>query len=327
MHATKIYQVYDSHTAGMPTRVMLEGVPSLKGRTMMEKKKYFQTNHDHLRTALTQEPRGNAGVAALIVPPSNPLADFGVIFSDFRGYVDMCIHGTIGLVTTLFELGMVPRNKKQIMFDTPAGLVKTTPNMSKGRVKSVTVGNVPSMHLKDVKLALPKIGTIKVSLAFGGNIYAYVNAKELGLVIKPSNLRAILSAARSILWELREEKISHPSLPNVSKVLGVSLYEDEKSYAKNIMVTENDLFDRSPCGTGTCGRMAMLNHESKLEPGKKFVNRSIIGSEFIGRIAKEIRVSGREVILPEVTGSAYLTGMADLILSEGDALANGFSLS
>lgn len=142
----------------------------------------------------------------MIVPPSNALADFGVIFSDFRGYVDMCIHGTIGVVTTLFELGIVSSNKKQIMFDTPAGLVKTTPNMSNGRVNSVTVTNVPSMHLKDVELALPKTGTITASLVFGGNIYCICQRQRT----RPCN--KVIQPALNIVhreeypWGLREEK-------------------------------------------------------------------------------------------------------------------------
>lgn len=326
MHSSKIYHVYDSHTAGMPTRVMLEGVPTLKGKTMMEKKKYLQTNFDQIRTVLTQEPRSSQAIAALLVPPCDPGADFGVIFSDFRGYVDMCIHGTIGVVTTLIELGLVS-GMKQIAFDTPAGSVRAKARVSGGRVKSVTVSNVPSIHLKDVDLDVPSVGRIRASLAFGGNVYAYVNARELGIAVKPANLRTLLSVASKVLRELREVEVSHPSIPSMNEILGVSLYEDEKSYARNIVVAENDLFDRSPCGTGTCGRMAILNHESKLKPGEKFVNRSIIGSEFIGRITREITIGGKKAVLPEVTGSAYLTGIAELVLSEGDALANGFILS
>ena len=305
---------------------MLEGVPILEGKTMLEKKKFLRKHFDNIRTVLTQEPRSNQAIAATLVSPSNPNADYGVIFSDFRGYVDMCIHGTIGVVTTLVELGFVS-GEKQIVFDTPAGLVRAKARMSRGRAESVTVSNVPSMHIKDVGLDVPGVGGVNSSLAFGGNVYAYVDARELGISVKPANLRTLLSVADKILQELKQVKVSHPSIPSINGILGVSLYEDEKSYARNIVVAEDGLFDRSPCGTGTCGRMATLRHESKLKRGEKFVNRSVIGSEFTGRIIGEITVGGTRAVLPEVTGSAYLTGIADLIISDGDDLANGFSLS
>src|ERR1700730_12398069 len=147
----RTFHVFDSHTAGASTRVLLEGLPNLVGKSIAEKKQDLQENYDYIRTTLMQEPRGNSGVAALMVPPSNPAADLGVIFSDYRGYVDMCIHGTIGVVTTLIECGLVNKDlggSGKIVFDTPAGPVHTQALLRSSDggnvVESVTVSSVPS---------------------------------------------------------------------------------------------------------------------------------------------------------------------------------------
>jgi proline racemase len=168
MKTNRSFHVVDSHTCGMPTRVLIEGSPTPKGRTMSEKKDFFRRNFDFVRTTLMQEPRGNSGMAAILVPPANHVADYGVIFGDFQGYVDMCIHGTIGLVTTLVELGYVDAEKagRGLVFDTPAGLVRTKADISGGRVKSVTVRNVPSFNYTRRVIDIPSLGKIPVSFAF-----------------------------------------------------------------------------------------------------------------------------------------------------------------
>ena len=182
MRASKIFHVYDSHTAGNSTRLLLEGVPPLQGKTIAEKNLDFQKNHDYIRTTLMQEPRGNSGILAVIIPVSDPKADYGVIFSDYRGYVDVCIHGTIGVVTTLIECGLVPDGilrRGMIDFETSAGIIRTRFKISSAKkVESVTVGNVPCFFVEDAQIEESGFGKVPVSIAFGGNFYAYVNAKE-----------------------------------------------------------------------------------------------------------------------------------------------------
>lgn len=311
----------------MPTRVLMEGSPTPKGRNMSEKKDFFQKNFDFVRTTLMQEPRGNPGMAAILVSPTSEEADYGVIFGDFSGYVDMCIHGTIGLVTTLVELGYVDaeKAKKGVVLDTPAGLVHSKAAVSGGRVKSVTVRNVPSYKIADRIIDIPSIGKIPVSLSFGGNNFAYVNASDLGLEVDPSRLGELLAAGRLLLRDMGR-LIRHPTNgTKINEISGVSIVQDlGPRHAKNIMIAENDLFDRSPCGTGTCGRMAILNSDGRLKRGERFINESIIGSKFVGRIADFAKVDGHKAIIPEITGTAYLTAVSDLLVSDEDRLSQGF---
>ena len=327
VNINRSFHVVDSHTCGMPTRVLMEGSPTPKGRSMSEKKDYFRKNFDFVRTTLMQEPRGNAGMAAVIVPPTNREADYGVIFGDFSGYVNMCIHGTIGLVTTLVELGYVEaeRARKGVVFDTPAGLVRTKATISGGRVKSVTVRNVPSFKITDKVVDIPSLGKIPVSFSFGGNNFAYVDASDLRLELDPSRLGELLAAGRLLLREMGR-LVRHPmNGEKINGISGVSIVQDlEPRHAKNIMIAENDLFDRSPCGTGTCGRMAILNSNGRLKRGEKFINESIIGSKFVGRIADFAKVDGHKAIIPEITGTAYLTAVSDIFVSEDDRLSHGF---
>lgn len=327
MNIRRLFHVVDSHTAGMPTRVLIERSPPLKGKDMSQKKDFFRKNFDFVRTTLMQEPRGNSGIAAILIAPSNMEADYGVIFSDFRGYVDMCIHGTIGLVTTLVELGHVDVSKARrgLVFDTPAGLVHTRATIRSGRVKSVTVRNVPSFSFKERVVDVPIFGKIAVSFAFGGNIYAYVNSSDLRLRLDPRKLAELLAAGRLLLKEMKKLAISHPVNRAIKGVAGVSIVQDfSPRHAKNIMIAENDLFDRSPCGTGTCGRMAILNSNGKLGRGESFISESIIGSKFIGRIANITKADGYRAIVPEITGTAHLTAISDILVSKNDRLARGF---
>lgn len=327
MNVNRSFHIVDSHTAGMPTRVLIEGSPIPKGRDMSEKKNFFRKNFDFVRTTLMQEPRGNSGMAAILVPPSNQEADYGVIFGDFSGYVDMCIHGTIGLVTTLVELGYVNAEKARrgLVFDTPAGLVRTKANISGGRVKSVTVRNVPSFAYTDRVIDVPSLGKIPVLFAFGGNNFAYVNASDLSLELDPSRLGELLAAGRLLLKEIGR-LVRHPiNGTRINGISGVSIVQDlGPRHAKNIMIAENDLFDRSPCGTGTCGRMAILNSSGRLKKGERFINESIIGSKFVGKIADFAKVEGHEAIIPEITGTAYLTAISDILVSDNDKLSHGF---
>ena len=332
MMANRLFHVIDSHTAGNSTRLLMEGVPELPGKTMVQKKRYFQEHYDFIRTTLMQEPRGNSGVLAVLVPPPNQDSYYGLIFAVYRGYVDMCIHGTIGVATTVFECGLATEKvlrSGKISFDSSAGLVVAKLNSANGKVKSVTVNNVPSYLLDEQSLELPGLGKHNISIAFGGNFYAYVDAKKLGLKIIPPNLSRILSTARLFLEELRKVKL--PDTPNFEKKerIGICFYEDLGARkSRNIMVGEYGLFDRSPCGTGTCGRMAILNAHGRLGMGEVFRNQSIIGSEFCGAIVSQSKTKlGLKAIIPEVTGSAYLTGISDFIVSEGDNLGHGFLVS
>jgi proline racemase len=325
--------VFDSHTGGTATRLLMNGLPLVPGKDMIQRKAYFQKNYDYIRTTLMQEPRGNSGIAAILVPPSNPIADYGVLFCDYRGYVDMCIHGTIGVVTTLIEQSLIEKKiaeSGKIVFDTPAGLVYSKAKLhsrNAQRVESVTVSNVPSFFLRDATIEISGAGRINASVAFGGNIYAYVKSNDLKLKLASTNLKEILSVGRNLLKELKQLEVSHPEIESIKGVMGVSIYEDiSPKNSRNIMIAENDLFDRSPCGTGTCGRMAVLSTNGELSRGEEFLNQGIIGTKFTGIIKEETRVGQHAAILPEINGSAYMTGISDLVISDGDKLGTGFNV-
>jgi proline racemase len=171
------------------------------------------------------------------------------------------------------------------------------------------------------------MGTFRASIAFGGNFYAYVNSKDLEFKLASSNLPQILRVARELLKELREVDVVHPEISSIKGVLGVSLFENtNRLSARNIMIAENDLFDRSPCGTGTCGRMAVLHATGTMSASasEEFTSQSIIGTKFVGKIKEITRVGPYPAILPEITGRAYLTGIADLMVSDEDPLGTGF---
>jgi proline racemase len=330
-----LVHVVDSHTGGEGTRLFLGQVPELVGSNMVERKKYFQTNFDYLRRTLTLEPRYFRGIAAFLVPPSDPKADYGVIFGDFRGYADMCVHGTIGLVTTLFQLGLLKNPINTIVFDTAAGLVQAKANLVDGRIMSVSVNNVPATYLGNIPLEEDgHFREVSAEIAFGGNTFAYVNARDMGLKVAPKNLTKLLKTGNDLLSKIRSAKGIYSKMKTRNKpgsILGVSIYEDlepgeRKKQARNIMIADNGLFDRSPCGTGTCGRMALLHARGKLSVKEEFVNHSIIGSKFIGRIVGLTKVGGVDAIEPEITGTAYLTGIADIIISKNDKFRHGFSI-
>ena len=325
------YGVIDSHTAGAPTRLLYRGAPKPRGSNMMQKKQNLMREYDHVRTALMQEPRGNNGVVAIPVTPTRMEADVGLIFADYRGYVDMCIHGTIGVVTTLVECGLTTREKiksRTFVFDTPAGLVRTSFELrGKKKVSHVRLANVPSFYFGDQEVVTHSFGRAEMSIAFGGNIYGYVDAARLGLKVRPESIKDLLKAGREILAEAKELDVRHEALPNIRGVLGVSLYESlGKFKTRNIMIAANDLFDRSPCGTGTCGRMAVEYAKGRFKIGDEFESRSVIDSVFYGRVLESRQIEGGigEGIMPEIKGTAYVTGACDVVVSDVDPLSRGF---
>jgi proline racemase len=184
--------------------------------------------------------------------------------------------------------------------------------------------NVPSIFLGDCEVTTGSFGKVELSLAFGGNIYAYANCDEIGLKVRPENIKELLKAGRELLDELKGLKIAHPALPSIRGVLGVSLYQDlGRTKARNIMIARDDLFDRSPCGTGTCGRLA-IKYVKENFGSEEFESRSIIDSVFFARIAESVTIRGMPAIVPEIRGSAFITGRTDVVVSDSDPLAHGF---
>ena len=322
----------DSHTMGEATRIIVGGVPVLKGSTVMEKKKYFLEHYDYIRKMAMLEPRGHADMfGALLTEPCDPSADYGVIFLDGGGCLNMCGHGTIGVCTVLVETGMVKVTEPitEITLEAPAGLVRAQVEVKDGEVVQVSFKNVPAfLYKKDITVDVPELGRkITCDISFGGSFFAIVKDEEMGVEIDPKNLDDIVPKALALRKALNENvEIKHPYL-DITTVDLVEIYGKAKSSdadLQNVVVFGEKQVDRSPCGTGTSAKMADLVARGNLKIGDRFVYESVFQTKFIGVPVEKTTCGDFEAIIPQVTGKAYITGFNDLVLDRRDPLGHGF---
>ncbi len=322
----------DTHTAGEPTRIVLSGLPSIPGDTMAEKKQYMMERLDHFRTLLMQEPRGHADMfGAIVTPPTTKQGQYGIIFMDSGGYLDMCGHGIIGITTAFIEMGMVTPEEPEtvVTFDTPAGLVEGRARVEDGRAVEVSLSNVPSfLYTKDVEIDLPEVGRITIDVSFGGNFFAMTPAKELGVSVHPENLSRLIGLGNAIRKAVNKKlDIQHPTEKHITTVELTEIYDKPdptKAYSKNVVVFGNGQVDRSPCGTGTSAVMATLHGRGRLAIGEEFVNESVIGTRFKGKLVRETRVGDFAAVDPVITGEAYITGIHQFVVDPHDPVKHGF---
>ena len=334
MKFDKLITAIDAHTEGNPERVVTGGTPLIPGKTMLEKSKYVRNNLDYLRTLLVHEPRGHSNMyAALLVPPCDERADAGVIYMEPGGYVTMCGHGTIAICTVLVETGIIEalEPETEIVLDTPAGLVRAKVAMKDGKAESVTIHNVPSfLYMADVKVDVQDVGRVMVDIAYGGNFYAILEAESVGLEIRPGHARELISSGTKIWRAVNEEiEIHHPEKPEIDCVNYVEFSApstNPKANMKNAVVVPPAGMDRSPCGTGTSAKMAMLHAKGELALGEKFVHESIIGSLFHGRLIQETWVGNYKAVVPTIRGSAHITGINQFFVDPDDPFPEGFQL-
>ncbi|WP_229402203.1 proline racemase family protein [Micromonospora okii] len=333
MRGTRVIQVVDSHTEGMPTRVVTGGVPVIPGATMAQRREHVMAHLDDLRTFLMYEPRGHAAMSgAILQPPSRPDADIGVVYIEVSGCLPMCGHGTIGVATVLVETGMVPVTEPvtTIRLDTPAGLVTASVAVTDGRATGVTLQNVPSFVLGlDARVDVPGYGTVRYDLAYGGNFYAIVELAELGLRLDRADRQRLLDAGLAIMAAINDTaRPTHPDRPEISGCHHVYLAAEGSTarLSRHAMVIHPGWFDRSPCGTGTSARMAQLHARGLLPLHQDFVNESLLGTRFTGRLIASSTTAGRPAVVPTVTGRAWLTGTAQFFLDPDDPFPAGFLL-
>jgi len=330
------FVVVDSHTGGNPTRVVVGGLPKIPGDSVAQKRDYVRSRMDYVRNFLCNEPRGHDGMyGALLTEPGSEDADFGVIFFSPVSYDDMCGHGTIGVATVLIETGVVHMEgpSKEVILETPAGLIRVAANMAGKELKSVSLINVPAfLYKEDISVNVPGYGEVKGDVAFGGNWYFYINANEVNVKVRSENMDDLIKAGTAIKNEFnRKFDLAHPTDPNIStKLLGVSIIDSPvkniRADQKNVVV-EGKFTDRSPCGTGTCGRMAVLFAKNKLSLNEGFLNESITGAVFRGRLIERTKVGEYPAVIPEITGSAYITGFNHIVLDPDDPFGvKGFAL-
>ncbi|MFI0904656.1 proline racemase family protein [Streptomyces sioyaensis] len=333
MRTRHVFHAVDSHTEGMPTRVITGGVGTLPGATMAERRLYLAEHRDDIRTLLMYEPRGHAAMSgAILQAPTRPDADWGVLFIEVSGYLPMCGHGTIGVATVLVETGMVAvcEPVTTVRLDTPAGLVTAEVQVTDGAATAVTLTNVPAFCAGlDRKVSVPGYGTLSYDLAYGGNFYAILPLDSVGLPFDRDRKNDILAAGLALLDAVNTtDRPVHPEDERIGGLKHVYFAApgSNATRSRHAMAIHPGWFDRSPCGTGTSARMAQLHARGELFLGQDFVNESFIGTEFTGRLVGRTTVGGRPAVVPTVTGRAWVTGTAQYFLDPADPFPAGFLL-
>jgi proline racemase len=328
----------DYHTAGEPFRIVLEGVPEIPGATVAERRKRAAASEDvdFVRRLLCHEPRGHADMyGCFLVPPDDDRADLGVLFWHKDGYSTACGHGTIALGAWAVESGRViaaPDGDTELTIDVPSGRVVARARLRDARVEAVTFRNVPSYVLaRGVELETSR-GRLAADVAYGGAIYASLDARAAGLSVEPAALAELIALGREVKRLLdSSEHARHPSDPRLSGIYGTIIFEDlgerdEGPHQRNVTVFADGEVDRSPCGSGTSARLALLAAEGRIDASRVLSHGSIVGTEFLGRVTETVEADGREALVTEVEGSAYRTGEHRFSLDPHDPLRTGFVL-
>lgn len=336
----------DAHAEGEPGRVIIGGILDPPGKSVFDKMQYFQNHSDGLRLQMLKEPRGYPALCCnLIVSPTRPEAAAGFIIMEQSEYPPMSGSNTICVSTVLIEMGMVPVTEPitEFVLEAPAGLVKITAHVKDKRARSITFENVPAFAFAlDVPIEVAGIGTVLVDIAYGGMVYALVDGPSLGLHLTPDEAADIVRIGETVRRATCEQKpVVHPENaiitgPTITLVSGPAVREDAD--AKNVVVVSSDLdgrkstssplgaVDRSPCGTGTCARMAVLHARGKLRLNQEFHHEGILGTKFVGRIVRETEVGSYRAIVPTLTGSAWITGISTYMLDPDDPFPSGFTV-
>jgi len=336
----------DLHAAGEPGRVIVGGVEDVPGDTMFDKMSWLRSNRDDLRLRMLREPRGYpAANCNLVLPSSNPDAAAGYVIMEQVEYPGMSGTNTMCVVTALLETGMLPMTEPvtELTLEAPAGLIRIRADCAEGKVTGVTFRNVPAFatHL-DTPIEVPQLGTVVVDVAYGGMFYVIASAEAFGLRLTPDEGADIVRITEMIKAAANEQlPVVHPDQPGF---FGITIGQlsgpahDPANSMRNVVTvstgtpdwenpaTWTGAIDRSPCGTGTSARMAVLHAAGRLAIGKDFRHEGILGTVFTGRLLEETRVGERAAVVPQITGSAWITGIADYIVDPTDPFPGGFTV-
>jgi proline racemase len=331
--ASRVFAAVDSHTEGMPTRVITGGVGPIPGSTMLERKLHFEKHLDGLRLLLMREPRGHGAMSgAILQPPLRGDADWGVVFIEVSGCLPMCGHGTIGVATVLVETGMVEVSEPEtlVRLDTPAGLVEARVAVADGRARSVALRNVPSFLLGPDRTVEFGGRRLTYDMAFGGNFYAILPAGSAGVAVDPGRAGELIERGLAVMEAVNAtDPPVHPEderIAGCKHVIFTAPGADGPRSQRSATSIHPGWLDRSPCGTGTSAKLAALHARGELGVGDEFVNESVIGTRFRGRIVEETEVGGLPAVVPEITGRAWITGMGQYVLDPEDPFPAGFAL-
>jgi proline racemase len=340
-------QAVDAHAAGEPGRVIVGGVLDVPGTTMYEKSRHLEQHGDGLRKSMLREPRGYpAANCNLILPSTHPEADAGFVIMEHVEYPGMSGTNTICVATVLLETGMVPMREPvtELTLEAPAGLIRVRAECAGGKVKSVTFQNVPAfaVHLERA-VEVPELGTVTVDVAYGGMFYAIADARAFGLALTPDEGRDIVRISEMIKTAAREQlPVAHPEQPgftgiSIAQLSGPPARPD--AHMKNVVTvstgkldwnrpsTWTGVIDRSPCGTGTCARMATLHARGRLGLDEDFRHEGILGTIFTGRLVAETKVGQYPAVVPTLSGQAWITGFASYVVDPEDPFPEGFTVA
>jgi proline racemase len=346
MRVSKIIQAVDTHACGEPGRVIVGGVLDVPGQTMFEKKLYLEREADDLRKLMLREPRGYpAANCNLVLPATRPEAAAGYVIMEQTEYPGMSGTNTIAVATVLIETGMVSYREPvtELTLESPAGLISVRASVIGGKVKSVTFENIPAfpVHL-DAQVEVPDLGTVVVDVSYGGMFYVIADAEPLGLRLTPDEAKDIIRVGEMIKAATREQlDCIHPENPDIRGVTIAQLSapsENSESDRKNTVIvstgkldwdkpsTWTGCLDRSPCGTGTCAKMAAMWAKGELPLNRDFRHEGILGTIFTGRLLRETRVGDYPAVVPTLTGTAWITGIASYVLDPEDPFPTGYTV-
>jgi proline racemase len=319
-----IVTAIDYHTAGEPFRIVTGGVGPIPGKTMLDKRRFAAERLDRVRRLLVHEPRGHADMyGCFVTEPVDEGAQLGVVFFHNDGYSTACGHGTIALATAALETGMLPREEPEteLVLDVPSGRLPVVATVAGARVERVRFRNVPAF----VAAEGVAVNGLTIDLAYGGAFYASVEAP---FAVEAGNVPRFIELGREIKRALESEhEVAHPLEPELRGVYGVIFWQDEgERRQRNVTVFANGEVDRSPCGSGTSARLALLERAGALPRGATLTHVSVIGTEFQARVVADAEVAGLPAVVTEVSGSAHLTGFHQFVLEPDDPLETGFLL-
>jgi len=346
MRLARMLQAVDAHAAGEPGRVIVGGALDVPGATMLEKARHLEQHGDGLRRLMLREPRGYPALCAnVILPPTHPGADAGYVIMEHVEYPGMSGTNTICVATVLLETGMLPMTEPvtDLVLEAPAGLIRIRATCENGKVTGVTFRNVPAFatHL-DIPVEVPQLGTVVVDVAYGGMFYVIADAAQLGFALTPDEGRDITRVTEMIKAASAEQlPVVHPDQPGFAGItigqLSGPPHDPRNSWRNVVTVSTGTLdwakpstwtgvIDRSPCGTGTCAKMAVLHAKGRLKVGEDFRHEGILGTVFTGRLDAETRVGARAAVVPTITGTAWITGFASYVVDPTDPFPEGYTV-
>jgi proline racemase len=346
MRLAESLTVVDAHAGGEPGRVVIGGVDEVPGATMLDKRNHLATHGDRLRRLVLREPRGYPAMCAnVVLPPTDPAADAGFVIMEQAEYPAMSGSNTICTATVLIESGLVPVTEPmtELTLEAPAGLIRIAAEVRNGRAMSIGFENVPAFAVAlDRDVEVPQVGTVTVDVAWGGMFYALADAAALGFRLTPDEGRDLVRVGEMVKAAAREQiPVAHPEEPTLAGITIIELTGPPSvpgAHGKNTVVVSSGtldwsrpesftgVLDRSPCGTGTCARMAVLHARGELPIGLDYVHEGILGTTWTGRLLRETQVGPHPAVVPRVTGRGWVTGRWEMVVADDDPFPDGFTV-